>query len=51
MMPFGKNYVECLIGTIKTIKLFLNLGFIIHSEKSFLQLAQKITYLGFVFSS
>ena len=45
------SYEECLIDTIKTIKLFLKLGFIIHPEKSSLQPSQEITYLGFVFNS
>ena len=40
-----------LIGTIKTIKLFLKLDFIIHPEKSSLQPRQEMTYLGFVFNS
>ena len=44
----GDNYEQCLVGTIKTIKLFLKLGFIIHPEKSSLQPSQEITYLGFV---
>ena len=44
-----ESYEECLIG-IKTIKLFLKLGFIIHPEKSFLQPSQEITYLGIVFN-
>ena len=39
----GDTYEECLIGTIKTIKLFLKLGFIIHPEKSSLQPSQEIT--------
>ena len=30
----GDIYEECLIGTIKTIKLFLKMAFIIHPEKS-----------------
>ena len=47
----GDNYEQCLVGTIKTIKLFLKLGFIIHPEKSSLQPSQEITYLGFVFNS
>ena len=34
-----------LIGTIKTIKLFLKLGFIIHPEKSSLQPRQEMNYL------
>ena len=33
----GNTYEECLIGSIKTIKLFLTLGFIMHPEKSSLQ--------------
>ena len=45
------TYQDYLIGTIKTIKLFLKLGFIIHPEKSFLQPSHKITYPGFVFNS
>ena len=51
IIVIGDTYEECLIGTIKTIKLFLKLGFIIHLEKSFLQPSQEITYLGFVFNS
>ena len=46
----GDTYEECLIGTIKTIKLFLKLSFIIHPEKSSLQPSQETTYLGFVFN-
>ena len=42
---------ELLIGTIITIKLFLNLCFIIHPEKSSLQASQEVTYLGSVFNS
>ena len=30
----GETYEECLVSTIKTIKLFLKLGFIIHPEKA-----------------
>ena len=51
IIVIGDTYEECLIGTIKTIKLFLKLGFIIHSEKSPLQSSHEITYLGFVFNS
>ena len=47
----GDTCEECLIGTVKTMKLFLELGFIIHPEKSSLQPSQEITYLGFVFNS
>ena len=47
----GDNYEQYLIGTIKTIKLFLKLCFIIHPEKSSLQPSREITYLGFVFNS
>ena len=35
--------MKSLIGTVKTIKLFLNLGFIIHPEKSSLQPSEEIT--------
>ena len=51
IIVIGDTYEECLIGTIKTIKLFLKLGFIIHPEKSSLQPSQEITYLEFVFNS
>ena len=47
----GDTYEECLIGTMKTIQLFLKVGFIIHPEKTSLQPSQEITYLGFVFNS
>ena len=45
------TFEECFIGTIKTIKLFLKLGFILHPEKSSLQPSLETTYLGFVFNS
>ena len=48
IIVIGDTFEECLIGAIKTIKLFLKLGFIIHPEKSSLQPSQEITYLGFV---
>ena len=51
IIVIGDTFEECLIGAIKTIKLFLKLGFVIHPEKSSLQPSQEITYLGFVFSS
>ena len=35
IIVIGNTYEECLIGTIKTIKLFLKLGLIIHPEKNF----------------
>ena len=47
----GATYEECLTGTIKTITLFLKLGFIIPPEKSSLQPSQEITYLRFVLNS
>ena len=45
IIVIGDTFEECLIGAIKTIKLFLKLGFIIHPEKSSLQPSQEITYL------
>ena len=42
---------ECLIGTIKAIKLFLKLGCILYPGKSSLQPSQERNYLGFVFNS
>ena len=47
IIVIGDTYEECLIGTIKTIKLFLRLGFIINPGKSSLQPSQETTYLGF----
>ena len=47
----GETYEECRIDNIKSIKLFLKLGFITHPEKSSLQPSQEITYLGFIFNS
>ena len=44
-------YEECLTSTIKSIRLFLNLSFIIHPGESSLQPSQEITYLGFAFNS
>ena len=43
IIVIGDTYDKCLIGTIKTIKLFLKLGFIIHPGKSSLQPSQEIT--------
>ena len=45
IIVIGDSYKKCLIGTVKSIKLFLKLGFIIHPEKSSLQPSQEITYL------
>ena len=50
IIVLGENYKEYIIGTIKTIKLFLKLGFIIHPEKRSWKPLQQITYLGFVFN-
>ena len=43
IIVIGGSYQECLIGTIKSIKLFLKLGFIKHPEKSSLQTSQETT--------
>ena len=51
IIVIGNTYEQYLISTIKTIKLFLKLGLIIHPEKSSLQPSQETTYLGFVFNS
>ena len=45
IIVIGDSYKKCLIGIVKSIKLFLKLGFIIHPEKSSLQPSQEITYL------
>ena len=36
IIVIGDTYEECFIGTIKTIKLFLKLGFIIQPKKKLL---------------
>ena len=51
IIEIGHTYEECVIGTMKTMKLFLKLGFTINPEKISLQPSQETTYLGFVFSS
>ena len=50
-MILGETCEECLIGSIKTIKMFLLLGSLIHPDKSTFLPTQKITYLGFIFDS
>ena len=46
IINIGATYEDCLISTIRTIKLFLKLGFIIHPEKSSLQPSQEINFKG-----
>ena len=47
----GETYEECLTGSIKTIKMFPCLGFLIYPDKTNFLPAQKITYQGFIFDS
>ena len=47
----SNTYEACLHNTESTIELLLNLRSTIHSTKSVLTLAQKITFLGFVIDS
>ena len=51
LMILGETYEQCLTGSIKTIKMFLRLGFLIHPDKSTFLPTQKLTYLGFIFDS
>ena len=51
IIVIGDSYKECLIGTVKSIKLFMKMGFIMHPEKSSLQPSQETTYLGLVLNS
>ena len=51
IIVIGETYEKCIIGSIKIIKLFLTLSFIIHSEKSSSQPSQEIIYLRFSFIS
>ena len=46
-----ETYEEYLTGSIKTIKMFLRLGFLIHPDKSTFLPTQKLTYQGFIFDS
>ena len=43
IIVIGDTYEECPIDFIRTIKLFLKLGFIIHPEKISLQSSQEMT--------
>ena len=45
------TFESCLLTVIKTIKLFQNLGFVIHSEKSKFIPSKNVEYLGFVVDS
>ena len=51
LIILGETYEECLTGSIKTIKMLLRLGFLIHPDKSTFFATQKLTYLGFIFDS
>ena len=51
LIILGETYEECLTGSIKTIKMFLCLGFLMHPDKSAFLPIQKLTYLGFIFDS
>ena len=43
-----KTYDEYLKGSIKVIKMFLRLVFLIHPDRSTFLSSQEITYLGFI---
>ena len=45
------TFESCLLTVIKTIKLFQNLGFVIHSEKSKFIPSKNVEYLAFVADS
>lgn len=47
----AEDQTSCLANIADTIKLFDQLGFIVHANKSILKPTQEITYLGFVINS
>ena len=47
----GKDAVECSESIDETVKLFLDLGFTVHQEKSVLRPTQELTFLGFILNS
>ena len=49
LIIIGEMYEGCLTGNIKARKMFLQLGFLIHPDKSIVSPSQEITYLGFIF--
>ena len=51
LIIIGEICEGCLTGSIKARKMFLQLGFLIHPDKSIVSPSQEITYLGFIFDS
>ena len=47
----GSTYQRCVINVIDSIRMFDDLGLVVHPEKSVLIPQQKITFLGFVIDS
>lgn len=47
----GNNAEECKNNVKETVKLFLDLGFTIHPEKSVTTPSQELTFLGFILNS
>ena len=47
----GDTYTECLSTVLETVKLFTELGFCVHPEKSCLMPSQEIVFLGVVLNS
>ena len=45
------TYEQCVQNVIDTVKLFNNLGFTIHPEKSIFTPTQRLVFLGFVLDS
>ena len=47
----GSSYRKCAINVIDSVRMFDNIGLVIHPEKSLVIPQQKITFLGFVIDS
>ena len=47
----GDTYIECYNNVVDTAKLFSQLGFCVHPEKSMFEPKQEIVFLGFILNS
>ena len=50
-LQVSKTYEKSLDNVLATTELFMQLGFVVHPEKSVFKPSQRITYLGFVIDS
>ena len=50
LITLGETYEESLTGNVKSVMMFLHLGFLRNPDKSTLLPSQETTYLGFIFN-